>query len=62
MMAAINSAKTIAKPALAADLQDQFHRQQRDDAEGNSARREQHPEQVEHPDQTTAKFAGSALV
>ena len=33
MMAAVNSANTIAKPAPAADLQDKFHRQQRDDAE-----------------------------
>ena len=40
MIAAISSANTIAKPAPRADLQDQFHRQQRDDAEGDRAGRE----------------------
>ncbi len=46
-MAAIKSANTIAKPALRADLQDQFDRQQRDDAERDRAARQQHAEEVE---------------
>ena len=47
MIAAINSAKTIAKPALAADLQDQFDRQQRDDAERDRARGHENAEEIE---------------
>ena len=47
MIAAISSAKTMAKPALRADLQDQFDRQQRDDAEGDRAGRNQHAEKIE---------------
>ena len=37
MMAATSSANTMAKPAPAADLQNQLHRQQRDDPEGHRA-------------------------
>ena len=47
MIAAISSANTMAKPALRADLQDQFDRQQRDDAERDRARGQQHAEEVE---------------
>ena len=50
MIAAISSANTMAKPALDADLQDQLDRQQRDDAEGDRAARDQHAEEVERPD------------
>ena len=62
MIAAINSANTMAKPALRADLQDQFDRQQRNDAEGDRARRHSTPRRLNMPDQTTAKFAGSERV
>ena len=47
MIAAISRAKTMAKPALGADLQDQFDRQQRDDAEGDGAGGGQNAEEVE---------------
>ena len=46
----------------AADLQDQLHRQQRDDAEGNRARDASTPSRLNIPDHTTAKFAGSERV
>ena len=62
MMAAISSANTMAKPALRADLQDQFDRQQRDDAEGDRARGESTPRKLKKPDHITANSAGSEWV
>ena len=61
MIAAISSANTIAKPALRADLQDQLDRQQRDDAEGDRAARQQHAEEVEEarPDHRELRPAAS---
>ena len=46
MIAEMSSANTMAKPALRADLKDEFDRQQRDDAEGDRAGRSEHAEEV----------------
>ena len=46
MMAAMSSAKTIAKPGAAADLEDELDRQQRDDPEGHRARRDEDADEV----------------
>ena len=48
MIAAIRSAKTMAKPALAADLQDQLDGKQRNDAEGDRARGGENAGEVAH--------------
>ena len=61
-IAPMRSAKTIANPALEPDLQDQFDRQQRDDAVGDGAARGHDPRKLKTPDQTTARCAGSECV
>ena len=48
MMAATSSANTIENPRLAADLQDQFHREQGNDSECHGAARDQHADEIPH--------------
>jgi hypothetical protein len=50
------------KAGAGADLQDQLHRQQRHDAEGDGAARGQTPRKLKKPDQMTANSAGIDLV
>ena len=60
MMAAVSRAKTIAKPGATADLQNQLHWQQRNNAEGHRTRREHNPEEVHMRLTTPLQYAGRA--
>ncbi len=62
MIAAINMANTMAKPASEPTWRISSHWQQRDDAEGNGTGRGQNARKLKVPDQTTATCAGSERV